>query len=68
MPVEENLVMGEREQGSGSGEKSGHGPEEMDEAREAEMMREIMRQQERHREGGIDPELDETDEGPGPEA
>jgi hypothetical protein len=68
--LEEDLVMGEREQapGSGSGEKSGHGPEEMDEAHEAAMMREIMRRQEQHREGGIDPELDETDEEPGPEA
>jgi hypothetical protein len=66
--LEEDLVMGEREQGSGSGEKSGHDPEEMDEAREAAMMREIMRRQEEHREGGIDPELDETDEAPRPEA
>jgi len=62
--------MGEREQApdSGSGEKPGHGPEAADEDREAAMMREIMRRQEQHREGGIDPELDETGEEPGPEA
>jgi hypothetical protein len=62
--------MGEREQapGSGSGEEPGHGPEVLDEASETAMMREILRRQERHREGGVEPELDETDEEPGPEA
>ena len=62
--------MGEREQapGGGSGEEPGHGPEGLDDASEAAMMREILRRQERHREGGVEPELDETDEEPGPEA
>jgi hypothetical protein len=62
--------MGEREPApdGGSGEKPGHGAEAIDEDREGAMMREIMRQQERHREGGIDPDLDETGEEPGPEA
>jgi hypothetical protein len=62
--------MSEREQapGSGSGEEPGHGPEGLDDASEATMMREILRRQERHREGGVEPELDETDEEPGPEA
>jgi hypothetical protein len=35
-------------------------PEVMDEAREAAMMRAVMRAQEEHREGGVDPELDEA--------
>jgi hypothetical protein len=62
--------MDEREQvpGSGPGEEPGHGPEVLDEASEAAMMREILRRQEQHREGGVEPELAETDEEPGPEA
>jgi hypothetical protein len=58
--------MGEREQapGSGSGEDPGDGPEALDEAREAAMMREILRRQERHREGGVEPQFDERDEEP----
>ena len=62
--------MGEREQapGSGSGEEPGNSPESLDEASEAAMMREIVRRQEQHREGGVEPELAETDEEPGPEA
>ena len=61
--------MGEPEQApdSGSGENLDHGPETLDEAREAAMVREIMRRQERHREGGVEPEL-ETDEAPRSEA
>jgi hypothetical protein len=62
--------MGDPEQapGSGSGEEPGHGPEVLDDASEAAMMREIMRRQEEHREGGVEPALDETGEEPGPEA
>ena len=61
--------MGEQEQArSGSGEKPDHGPEGPDEDREAAMMREILRRQERHREGGVEPELDETDQEPRTEA
>jgi hypothetical protein len=68
--LEEDLAMGEREQepDSGSGENLGHGPELLDEAREAAMMREILRRQERHREGGVEPELDEMGEEPRTEA
>jgi hypothetical protein len=62
--------MGEREQppDSDSGENLGHGPEGEDDAREAAAMREILRRQEEHREGGVEPELEEPDEEPGPEA
>ena len=62
--------MGEQEQapGSDSGENLGHGPEGEDEAREAAAMREILRRQEQHREGGVEPELDELGEDPRPEA
>lgn len=67
--MEEDLAMGEREPApdSGSSENLDHGPEVLDEAREAALMREIMRRQERHREGGVEPGLDEVDEEPGPE-
>jgi hypothetical protein len=62
--------MDEREQApdSSSGEKPGQGPEVPDEDPEAAMMREILRRQERHREGGVEPELAEMDDKPGPEA
>jgi hypothetical protein len=68
--LEEDLAMGEQDQApdKGSGQKPGNAPELLDEAREAAMMREILRRQERHREGGVEPELDETGEEPRPEA
>lgn len=61
--------MGEREQApdGGSGGQVGNGPEVLEEAREAAMIREILRRQERHREGGVEPELDEIGEEPRPE-
>jgi hypothetical protein len=33
----------------------------LDDARAADLMREVIRKQERHREGGIEPELDNVD-------
>jgi hypothetical protein len=40
----------------------------MDEDHEVALMREVMREQERHREGGVEPWLrDEAEEDPGPE-
>jgi hypothetical protein len=38
-----------------------------DEARETALMREVLRTQEQHREGGVEPELGEGSEGPGAE-
>jgi hypothetical protein len=59
--------MGESEQVPGSsGEKPGQDPDAADEAREAALMREVLRTQEQHREGGVEPELDETNEDPRP--
>jgi hypothetical protein len=40
----------------------------LDDAREAALMREIIRRQERHREGGIEPELDDVEADPDPGA
>jgi hypothetical protein len=68
--LKEDLVMNEREPepGSSGGEPS-QDTDVVDEAREAALMREVMRKQERHREGGIEPWLrDEADEDPGPRA
>ena len=52
----------------GSGDEPKGEPEVMDEASEAAMMRAVMRVQEEHREGGIDPELDDAGAGSGPGA
>jgi hypothetical protein len=61
--------MGERGQGpGGSGEEPGHGRDLPDEALEAAMMREVLRTQEQHREGGVEPGLEETGEDPVPDA
>lgn len=40
----------------------------LDDAREAALMREIIRKQERHREGGVEPELDDAGQDPEPGA
>jgi hypothetical protein len=50
--------------GSSGNDPSGK-PDRLDDAREAALMREIIRAQERHREGGVEPELDDVDEDPG---
>jgi hypothetical protein len=65
--LEEDLAMSDHTSASGSGDELGGEPDELDEAREAAMVRGVMRAQEKHREGGIDPELelDEPDADPG---
>jgi hypothetical protein len=52
----------------GSGDEAGSEPEVTAEDREVAMMRKVMRMQERHREGGIDPGLDDADADTGPGA
>jgi len=56
----------------GSGGAAESGPEvaadDREAAREAAMMRKVMRMQERHREGGVDPDLDDADADAGPGA
>jgi hypothetical protein len=42
-----------------SGDEPNGGSEAQDEAREAALMRAVMRKQEEHREGGVDPDLDD---------
>jgi len=46
----------------GSGGAAESRPELTAEDREAAMMRKVMRVQERHREGGVDPDLDDADD------
>jgi len=45
---------------AGSGDEPGGEPELADDAREAAMMRNVLREQERHREGGVEPGLDDA--------
>ena len=53
---------------AGSGGEAEGGSEATAEDREAAMMRQVMRMQERHREGGVDPDLGDTDADAGPES
>ena len=52
----------------GSGDELNSEPEVLDEDHEAAMMRAVMRAQEQHREGGVDPELDDAGAGSEPGA
>lgn len=49
--------------GPDSGDEPGERPDLADDAREAAMIRKVLRLQERHREGGVDPELEVDDDG-----
>ena len=53
--------MSEREQAPGRGGEPGKDADALDEAHEAALMREVMREQEEHREGGVEPGLDDGD-------
>ena len=67
--LEEDLTMSDQASTPGSSDNDRNGePDRLDDAREAALMREIIRRQERHREGGVEPELDDVDEGPEPGA
>ena len=60
--IEEDLTMSERASAPGSSEGEASGESDvLDDARAADLMREVIRMQERHREGGIEPELDNVD-------
>ena len=50
----------------GSGGETDSGPKMAAEDREAAMMRKVMRMQEGHREGGVDPDLGDADAHAGP--
>jgi hypothetical protein len=62
--LEEDLTMSDvSTPGSSDNDLSGKS-DRLDDAREAALMREIIRAQERHREGGVEPELDDADGDP----
>jgi hypothetical protein len=48
----------------GSGDEQREEPDELDDAREAELLRDLLRVQEQHREGGVEPELDGAEADP----
>ena len=59
--------MSERAPAPGSsGDKPNGEPGALDDEREAALMREVLREQEQHREGGVEPGLDDPDTQPGP--
>jgi hypothetical protein len=69
VPVWEGLTMSDRGSTPGSADNNMTGKSaELDEADEAALMREIIRKQERHREGGVEPELAEAHGEPEPDA
>jgi len=58
---EEGLTMSERAPAPGSpGDEPNDEPGAMDDASEAALMRQVLREQEQHREGGVEPGLDES--------
>ncbi len=59
--------MNDREPAPGGSGEQGPEPGELDDAREAALLRDLLRVQERHREGGVEPELDDADADPEPE-
>jgi hypothetical protein len=66
---EEDRTMSEPASAPDSSEDEARGESDvLDDARAADLMREVIRMQERHREGGIEPELDNADEDHEPDA
>jgi len=60
---EEELTMRDRASTPGSSDDDlSEESDGLDDAREAALMREIIRAQQRHREGGVEPELADADE------
>ena len=63
--LEEDLAMRDRASTTDSADNNlSEKADQLDDAREAALMREIIRAQERHREGGVEPELDDVDRDP----
>jgi hypothetical protein len=62
--VEEDLVMSERVPAPGDPDDQRGSEPDVADTDEFAKMRAVMRAQERHREGGVDPELEDVDPGP----
>jgi hypothetical protein len=66
--LQEDLAMGDRTPAGDADNEHGHGPDAADDDEIAAKMRAVMRAQEIHREGGIDPDLEVGDADPDPDA
>jgi hypothetical protein len=65
--VEEDLAMSDPSPAPGDAEAQPNSEPDVADADEFAKMRAVMRASEKHREGGIDPELEVTDPEPGPD-
>jgi hypothetical protein len=63
-PLEEDLVMTDRVPAPGDADDQPGSAPDVADADEFAKMRAVMRAQEKHREGGVDPELEDVDPGP----
>jgi len=63
--AEEDLAMSDRVPAPGDADDQRGGEPDVADTGEFAKMRAVMRAQERHREGGVDPELEDGDPGPG---
>jgi hypothetical protein len=66
--MEEDLAMSDRIPASGDADDQRGSEPDMSATDEFAKMREVMRASEKHREGGVDPELEVSDADPGPDA
>jgi hypothetical protein len=63
-PLEEDLGMTDRVPAPGDADDQPASAPDVADADEFAKMRAVMRAQEKHREGGVDPELEDVDPGP----
>jgi len=64
--LEEDLAMSDRMPEPGNADDQGSSEPDMQDTAEFAKMRAVMRASEKHREGGVDPELEDADADPGP--
>ena len=65
--LKEDLAMSDRMPEPGHADDQGGSEHEMSDTAEFAKMRAVMRASEKHREGGVDPELQDADAEPGPD-
>ena len=65
--LEEDLAMSDRMPEPGHADDQGGSEHDMSDTAEFAKMRAVMRASEKHREGGVDPELEVADADPGPD-
>jgi hypothetical protein len=67
VPCEEDLAMSDRVPAPGDADDQGGSKPDVADTDEFAKMRAVMRASEKHREGGVDPELEDADADPGPD-